>query len=184
MTETADDASCLSPCPLCAGEMLCSVVGQEIEYRSAGSVTLLRVNVPVESCPSCGYEGYGEAGERVRTEAVYRYLGRLTPWDIVAIRERLSLSQSSFADWLGVGRASLERWERGTVMHNQSMDNLIVAYSDRFRKAAIDRERSARLSRDAVVGPLVDLSCFRALRGEDAAKLESRRISFRLHTTG
>ena len=64
-----------------------------------GSVDLV-VDVPYEACPTCGYRGFGEAGERARTEAIYRYHHRLEPWAIAGIRQRLGMTQKKLADFL------------------------------------------------------------------------------------
>ena len=141
---TAHPETTLSPCPFCDGPLQRRLVVDVIPYATPRGEVSLQANVPYERCPACGYEGFGEAGERARTEAVYHHLGRLTPWNIVAIRETLNLTQIEFAERLGVGRASLERWERGGTMQNQSMDNLIRLLSQADHKAWLDNDRAPR----------------------------------------
>ena len=48
----------------------------------------------------------------------------LTSVEIRHARERLKLSQQAFADYLGVGVASVKRWEWGNVQ-DRSMDRLL-----------------------------------------------------------
>lgn len=132
----------LSSCPMCEAVLQTRLVAETIPYATPHGEVLWNVQVPYERCPSCGYEGFGEAGERARTDAVYRHLGRLAPWGIVAIRKSLGLTQIAFAERLGVGRASLERWERGGTMQNQSMDNLIRLLSSQTHKEWLDEDRA------------------------------------------
>ena len=129
-------------CPFCDTPVQARLVDEAIPYTTPQGTVTLHAQVPYEICAACGHEGFGEAGERARTEVIYRHLGRLTPWEIVAIRENLGLTQAVFADLLGVGRASLERWERGGIMQNQSMDNLIRLMSEPAHREWLERERS------------------------------------------
>jgi putative zinc finger/helix-turn-helix YgiT family protein len=131
-------------CPFCDAPVQVRLVRGTIPYTTPHGTVVLNAEVPYEICAACGHEGFGETGERVRTEVVYRYLGRLAPREIVAIRENLNLTQAAFADLLGVGRASLERWERGGVMQNQSMDNLIRLMSEPAHREWLERQRSER----------------------------------------
>ena len=117
-------------------------MAEAIPYTTSQGAISLDAQRPYERCAACGYEGFGEAGERARTEAVYRHLGRLPPWDIVAIRETLGLTQIAFAERLGVGHASLERWERGGTMQNRSMDNPIRLLSNQTHKEWFDNDRA------------------------------------------
>jgi len=128
-------------CPFCDAPVRIRLVNEAIPYTTPQGTITLHAKVPYEICAACGHEGFGEAGERARTEVVYHHLGRLTPWEIVAIREKLGLTQAAFADQLGVGRASLERWERGGVMQNQSMDNLIRLMSEATHRDWLDQQR-------------------------------------------
>ena len=170
----------VSACPFCSGALRNRLVDETIPYATPQGEVSLHVKVPYERCESCGFESFGEAGERARTEVVYRHVGRLTPWEIVAIRERLDLTQAQFADRLGVGRASLERWERGANMQNQSMDNLILLLSVSAHKAWLDNERFRRLRSTTADDIVVNLGRFRALRSQDPVKLAERRATFRL----
>lgn len=70
-------------------------------------------------CPHCGYQTvdgtampeYGRLlADKYRTSH-----GLLTSDDIRTRRERLGMSQQAFADYLGVGVASVKRWEMGKI---------------------------------------------------------------------
>ena len=170
----------MSSCPLCAGHAKISPVTEALEYTTPKGIVTISVTMPYITCDACGFAGFGEAGERARTEAVYRYHGRLTPWNIVEIRTSLGLTQAEFAHQLGVGHASLERWETGEKMQNQSMDNLIILLSNLENKAWLEAERSRRLRRSVAQSEVVDFYQFRALSQQDQAELRARSTRFRL----
>ena len=178
MTEPVSQASDPHACPFCEARLGSRVVKQEIPFTTPKGKITLTVDVPYDVCEACGHEGFGEAGERARTEAVYRHLGRVTPWEIVDIRKRLGLTQLLFAEWLGVGSASLERWERGAVMHNQSMDNLIVLLSDARNKCVLDSHRNKALRAVTSADKVVDFSRFQALKGGNESELLERSAAF------
>ncbi|MGD9894260.1 MAG: helix-turn-helix domain-containing protein [Dehalococcoidia bacterium] len=52
------------------------------------------------------------------------------PWNVVlrALREARGVTQEGWAAHLGVGRRTVQRWERGEVAPDPSMENAIVAY--------------------------------------------------------
>jgi putative zinc finger/helix-turn-helix YgiT family protein len=179
-TEMKGRVSDSESCPMCGHGVRSSHVSEIVPYLTPEGEVSLHAQVPHVFCEACGYEGFGEAGERARTEAIYRYMGRLSPWEIVSIRESLGLSQAQFAGRLGVGRASLERWERGANIQNQSMDNLILLLSTPSSLAWLSRERARRLSLSVREERVINVSRFRALRLEDQESLAERRANFRL----
>jgi putative zinc finger/helix-turn-helix YgiT family protein len=79
-------------------------------------------------CPTCGYktvdaqnldEYYRAVADEYRASE-----GRLTSKELVGLRMRMKKSQREFADYLGVGEASVKRWELGKVQE-RAMDELI-----------------------------------------------------------
>ncbi len=89
-------------------------------------------HVPAEItvCRHCGFclahDGQADEIARATREAYRMKHGLLTSVEIVARREKMSMSQQQFADMLGVGVASVKRWERGCVQ-DRSKDELIRA---------------------------------------------------------
>jgi len=75
------------------------------------------------ACPSCQFQTVTTEQmpeyARAVADAYRRQVGRLTSDDIRAARAALGLSQQEFAKFLGVGVASVKRWEWG---HAQSPD--------------------------------------------------------------
>lgn len=62
----------------------------------------------------------------------------LTSEEIISHRNNLGMTQNEFADYLGVGSASIKRWETGHIQDRAS-DNLIRAKSDPFYVEAIEQ---------------------------------------------
>ena len=91
------------------------------------------VTVPGFSCTSCNYKTINNSQSGEFTKAVsdaYKTAhGLLTG---AALRERramLGMSQQDFADYLGVGPASIKRWESGQIQ-DRAMDQLIRLKTD------------------------------------------------------
>jgi putative zinc finger/helix-turn-helix YgiT family protein len=79
----------------------------------------LDITTHVSACRACGWQtlGEGQANElRKLTADAYRLKHHLlTSFQIVLLREARGMSQQAFADYIGVGVASIKRWENGFV---------------------------------------------------------------------
>lgn len=95
----------------------------------------VRLQVPgiAEECDRCDFqvvpvEHANEFGQAL--DAAYRQAaGLLKKEQIRAARQGLSMSQREFAEYLGVGEASVKRWELG-ALQDKSNDNLIRQMTD------------------------------------------------------
>lgn len=91
--------------------------GEDIAYEYEGF-----------ACPQCGLEagtlGQTAAIQRTMADAYRRKVGLLTSAELSEGRKKLRLSQQAFADRIGVGIASLKRWE-GSIIQSRSMDKLL-----------------------------------------------------------
>lgn len=92
------------------------------------------VNVPGLKCGWCGYSTIDNrhSGDfsRAISDAYRRAHGLLSGTEIRMRRsEWLQMSQQDFADYLGVGIASVKRWESGQVQ-DRAMDELIRLKTD------------------------------------------------------
>ncbi len=87
----------------------------------------------VNVCDSCGFITIplARADEHGRlVDATYRRLADILPAEeICEARQRLGMSQREFAEYLGVGEASVKRWEAG-VLPDKSSSDLIRLKTD------------------------------------------------------
>src|SRR5438105_3749814 len=80
-------------------------------------------------CPRCGYktvEGTAmpEYG-RLLADKYRAHHGLLTSEEIRARRARLGMTQEKFAQHIGVGLASVKRWEMGKIQDRDSNERII-----------------------------------------------------------
>lgn len=132
-------------CPTCnAGCLRDQVIAERFEFEVDGKTkTVVAENVPVSECDNaaCGERLSGPEAARIRHEAICRTFGLLTPREIQAIRERLELSQERFAQLTGIGVATISRWERGRLLQNRAMDNLLRLVEQREENVRFLAER-------------------------------------------
>ena len=117
-------------CLKCEGEKFAAAEGEVVqEYRGE----TLSVRTPVMRCAHCAWETLGPGqvdALRVATADAYRHKhGLLTSGQIRAARLACGLSQRAFADALGVGQASVPRWESWQVQE--------FVYDDAIRRFAV-----------------------------------------------
>ena len=110
-------------CAMCdEGVAIQTIQVQEFRYGAGRQAALLRAKVPAWHCNTCGESYLDEGGEAAQHVAVCRHLGRLVPTEVLAIRRRLGLAQDRFATEVGVGSASVKRWELGKAIPNHLAD--------------------------------------------------------------
>jgi putative zinc finger/helix-turn-helix YgiT family protein len=77
------------------------------------------VRVPVSVCKGCGWQVLApDQVDAVRKQTVDAYRSKhklLMAKEIIMLRKARSMSQEKFAEFVGVGVASIKRWERGFV---------------------------------------------------------------------
>jgi len=122
-------------CPECGKGVLSEEIADMVGSRKGESFTI-RMDALV--CPKCGFKTIPKdraAQFSLRTANAYRRThGLLTSMDIRDLRCRLKMTQQQFADFLGVGVASIKRWELGEIQ-DVAMDHLMrLAAADRDRK--------------------------------------------------
>jgi len=120
------EALLLPECPECGGtDVLLENQQQSFRYGHGTDSAEINCTVPVYRCATCDFQWTGAAAEDVRQEAICRHLGRLSPNEVLGIRERHNLSQAEFSKITGFGEASLSRWETGAQIQNVSGDRLL-----------------------------------------------------------
>ena len=90
-----------------------------------GKEQTLYVDIPVHQCKECDFEFTGPDADKIQHDAVCRFLNVMTPSEVREIRKKSGLTQSKFAEITGIGIASINRWEKGGVIQNPAMDNLL-----------------------------------------------------------
>ena len=105
----------------------------EIHRAGARNGETFTVAVAGYRCANCGFETVDSAQSSEFTQLVsdaYRTAhGLLTSVEIRERRARLGMSQQEFADYLGVGVASVKRWESGKIQE-KAMDELMRLKTD------------------------------------------------------
>ncbi len=94
-------------------------------YGSGETAVKLHVELPVRRCTACDFQFLDHEAERIKHYAVCRHLGVLTPGEVRRIREGHGLTRAAFAQLTGLGEATLNRWENGTVIQNPANDRYL-----------------------------------------------------------
>ena len=175
-------------CPTCnVGQMHPMIVTERFPYEDDGTeVTVVAENVPIERCdnPECGEQLSGPEAARIRHEAICRALGLLTPAEILAVRERLNLTQAEFARLTRLGEATISRWERGRLLQNPAMDRYLrliahneenVIFLRRLQEPPQEREPQS----ETTGTNRIPMACFRHVKKDSAER--KRTQSFRQH---
>lgn len=87
-----------------------------------------QVEVPSLTVPQCGHcqaISIDDEADREISAAFRRSARLLTPDEIRQGRERLGMNQKQFASLLGVGEATLLRWETGAQIQQRAMDRFL-----------------------------------------------------------
>ena len=131
----ANDPNRDTTCPFCEAPAKTEIVDHTFQH---GAVEIA-VTLPVRQCADCNEEFVDYVGERIKTEAVYRAHGLLSPWDIRRIREQRGLSRPAFAEVTGLGEATIKRWETGATAQNRGYDRYLRLLGTAFGWAELKR---------------------------------------------
>ncbi len=121
-------------CPDCEKGSLKSQLA-DLKGTRKGETYSVRMQALV--CTNCGFKTIpsklmGEFALRISDE-YRRAHGLLTSEQIMKLLGELHMTQQQFADFLGVGVASVKRWELGMVQDN-GYDRLMVTLASQARK--------------------------------------------------
>ena len=87
-----------------------------------------RVEMPgltVSQCSNCLAISIDDEADRQISAAFRREARLLTPEEIRQGRDKLGLTQKQFANLLGVGEATISRWETGAQIQQRAMDRFL-----------------------------------------------------------
>ena len=125
-TRTPRDIEGRRPCAQCGARAVETVEQRHtFRYGTGESAAELTVHLPVRRCATCGFEFLDGESERIKLEAICEHLGVLSPAGIRRIRERYGMTQAEFARVTGLGKASLVRWENGSMNHTRAYDRYV-----------------------------------------------------------
>src|SRR6266702_8801679 len=87
-----------------------------------------RVEIPALTVPQCGNcqaLSIDDEADRQISAAFRREARLLAPEEIRQGREKLGLTQKEFANLLGIGEATVSRWETGAQIPQRAMDRFL-----------------------------------------------------------
>jgi putative zinc finger/helix-turn-helix YgiT family protein len=87
-----------------------------------------RVEIPALTVPQCGNcqaISIDDEADHQISAAFRREARLLAPEEIRQGRENLALNQTQFANLLGVGEATVSRWETGAQIQQRAMDRFL-----------------------------------------------------------
>ena len=130
------------------------------EHTLLGLDSVRLVGVPVRRCAGCGRIAQAKlAGlrelERLVTNALVRKRARLAGAEFRWLRKRLRLKGTELARLMGVGAATISRWETGAAP--------VSSFADRLLRAIVAQKGAA---------PLFDVDELAAIDSGDDAPLE------------
>lgn len=118
-------------CEVC-GELVVPITrGKREKFNVKGQPIV--IDSTVGHCPECNNEVFDEALENTNLRKAYAVFakknGLVTPEEIKTIRKKYGLSQSLYARCLGIGAATIQRYEEGSLPSKSNSD-LIRSVSD------------------------------------------------------
>lgn len=165
-------------CPACGSNDVGETWSDEpFQYGDGERAINLSAFVPRLHCGSCGLSYTDERAEQRRHEAVCKHLRLLNPSQIAAIRQKYGLSQVAFAELTGIGRASLARWEAGSLLQNASINSLLVllSYQENIERL---RTNQANFAAEAPIDKATRTCKFRAVADEQIPILRQQSAKF------
>lgn len=118
-------------CPVCGTEQETEVIEKEEISNVRGDE--IKALAKIRICSICGEELFDEELEEENIQRVYdiyrKKHGILSPEEVRIIRESYGLSQRAFAKLLGIGEASIARYETG-ALPEKSLSNMIMLLKD------------------------------------------------------
>jgi DNA-binding transcriptional regulator YiaG len=132
-------------CPTCGNPVETRFETRPFIYGVGDESVELYADVPVRWCAHCELEYTDHIAEDARHAAICRYLGVMTPSDVMKVREAHEMTRAEFARLSGLGEASLNRWENGLLIQNTGNDRYLylLSFSDNIER--LRRRETLRL---------------------------------------
>lgn len=81
-------------------------------------------------CEQCGSQVLTDSADEAVGRELRRVAGLLTPDEIRNLRLQFGLTQRLLAELLGVGEATVYRWETGAQIQQRAFDKMLRAYQN------------------------------------------------------
>jgi putative zinc finger/helix-turn-helix YgiT family protein len=105
----------------------------QVQIEGTRSGEVFRISMDGLRCDRCGFQAVDSTQSALFTQllsdAYRRKHGLMTGEEIRDRRNRLKMTQQEFADYIGVGVASVKRWENGQVQE-KGLDELLRLKTD------------------------------------------------------
>jgi len=134
---TPTEAKVALRCPVCGSDdVQSSATAETFMYGVGENAVQIAVTVPLRTCPKCGYQYTDHEAEDLRHEAICRHLGVLAPREIISAQEQSGLSRAAFAELARVSEDTLGQWERGAIIQDGAMDQLLylIQFEDNIQR--------------------------------------------------
>ena len=141
-------------CPSCEASE--SFVIQESEIEQEFRKETFSISTECTVCSECGFSILADGqADKLRMKTVDAYRNKhalLTSFEIVDRRKKMVMTQQEFADHVGVGVASIKRWEGGRVQ-DPSNDALIRIKTEPLGFSYSNLKHNMFLNRDWTAAP-------------------------------
>ena len=176
-----DDPQDIVPCFDCGADTRRKWGEHTFTYGAGPDAAELTVTLPIHVCPSCGFECIDGNGEALKHEAVCRHLGVLSPREISRIREKREMTRAAFARLTGLGKATLDRWEKGILIQNPANDRYLRLVDDERNIKTLERLMTEPKAPSELVEPVPEPApdCFPHI--DDSDDCRRRQADFSLH---
>lgn len=112
------------------------------EYGLGDSQVSLSASMPYYECNSCGLQWMAPEAERIQTDVIATYLKRVSGAEICRIRQEADMTQEAFANFAGVGIASLKRWEARHKIPSSMSSQILQSAMVRLREKAVQPQKT------------------------------------------
>jgi DNA-binding transcriptional regulator YiaG len=154
----ADAKSSLIQCPNCGSNRVETHWQADPFIYGAGTAAVeLSAVIPFRECVDCNFGFTDSEAEDARHESICRYLGVMTPKEVVALRQKYTTARSEFAAKTRLGEASLARWETGLLIQNAANDDYLylLGFPENMRRLEMRRSADPLHDNEPVASPTV-----------------------------
>jgi HTH-type transcriptional regulator/antitoxin MqsA len=142
-------------CAVCNSEKV-----KKVRKKFSATYNQAPISIPdaeMCECATCGERFFTPDQAKAVSLAVKRQArveaGLLTPEEIVAIRQKLGLSQSELERLFGLGSKVVTRWETGRVVQGKAADvalRLLALDPENLKRLRLRRDEASRADSDLV----------------------------------